>query len=143
MSEREYFERCERFDTFCRPASVPLDAHFFRRSYKELPPLLGSGDRLLAFDEEKGGSEVLHNTEYTLSILLSLSKNGIKSSSSESVMSSNQDCTGTWNHWGISSITKMKTVMFCTQVYKMQSFTITLILRTPTQQCQKDIHFLQ
>lgn len=37
----------------------------------------------------------LHNTVYTLSILLSFSKNGIKSSNSESVISSNHDATGT------------------------------------------------
>lgn len=36
------------------------------------------------------------NTVYTLSTLLSFSKNGIKSNSSESVMSSNHDATGTW-----------------------------------------------
>lgn len=43
----------------------------------------------------------LRNTVYTLSTLLSFSKNGIKSNSSESVMSSNHDATGTalsgWN----------------------------------------------
>lgn len=38
----------------------------------------------------------LHNTVYTLSILLSCSKNGIKSNSSVSVMSSNHDATGTF-----------------------------------------------
>lgn len=37
----------------------------------------------------------LRNTVYTLSTLLSFSKNGIKSNSSESVMSSNHDATGT------------------------------------------------
>ncbi|CAH2253436.1 jg6412 [Pararge aegeria aegeria] len=36
----------------------------------------------------------LRNTVYTLSTLLSFSKNGIKSKSSESVMSSNHDATG-------------------------------------------------
>lgn len=36
------------------------------------------------------------NTVYTLSTLLNFSKNGIKSNSSESVMSSNHDATGTW-----------------------------------------------
>lgn len=37
----------------------------------------------------------LHSTVYTLSILLSFSKNGIRSKSSESVMSSNHEATGT------------------------------------------------
>lgn len=37
----------------------------------------------------------LHNTVYTLSILLSFSKNGIRSRSSESFMSSNHEATGT------------------------------------------------
>lgn len=37
------------------------------------------------------------NTVYTLSTFASFSKNGIKSKSSESVMSSNHDATGTWN----------------------------------------------
>lgn len=37
------------------------------------------------------------NTVYTLSTLASFSKNGIKSKSSESVMSSNHDATGTCN----------------------------------------------
>lgn len=41
----------------------------------------------------------LHSTVYTLSILLSFSKNGIRSKSSESVMSSNQDATGTCKEW--------------------------------------------
>lgn len=40
----------------------------------------------------------LHNTVYTLSILLNFSKNGIKSNSSESVMSSNHEATGTCTH---------------------------------------------
>lgn len=40
----------------------------------------------------------LRNTVYTLSTLLSFSKNGIKSKSSESVISSNHDATGTWNN---------------------------------------------
>lgn len=40
----------------------------------------------------------LHSTVYTLSTLLSFSKNGIRSSSSESFMSSNHDATGTWNN---------------------------------------------
>lgn len=37
----------------------------------------------------------LRSTVYTLSTLLNFSKNGIKSNSSESVMSSNHDATGT------------------------------------------------
>lgn len=48
----------------------------------------------------------LRNTVYTLSTLLSFSKNGIKSNSSESVMSSNHDATGTCNvnHFILTSI---------------------------------------
>lgn len=41
----------------------------------------------------------LRNTVYTLSTLASFSKNGIKSNSSESVMSSNHDATGTWKEY--------------------------------------------
>lgn len=41
----------------------------------------------------------LRNTVYTLSTLLNFSKNGIKSNSSESVISSNHDATGTCNYF--------------------------------------------
>lgn len=39
----------------------------------------------------------LHRSVYTLSTLLSFSKKGIKSSNSESVISSNHEATGTCN----------------------------------------------
>lgn len=97
MSEREFFDWSRRL------VSVFQNAHLFRNSYNELPPLLDSGERWLAF-AEYGCSAVLHNTEYTLSILLSLSKNGIKSSNSESVISSNHDCTGTWETQSIRMV---------------------------------------
>ena len=52
----------------------------------------GSGTRL----PDLLGSLACCNTVYTLSTLLRFSRNGIKSNSSRSFMSSNQDATGTW-----------------------------------------------
>lgn len=55
-------------------------------------------DPVVEDSELLNGLFELHNTVYTLSILLSCSKNGIKSKSSVSVMSSNHDATGTYKH---------------------------------------------